>query len=149
MSQIKMRSRPRGIPLNSNRNDFRKDTWRRYPDAHSVGWSWRAAGQRLIQNERTHTKMIIVSRGHPGISRPLRPRSTHFEHLTVAWLMSKSVKSILARSVLLLSQLISSRAPILTSDITSLITQKGWFYWSISRNLDRYRFDNNFDGLSK
>lgn len=40
MNQIKMRSRPHGIPPNANRNDFRNDTWRRYPDAlRSVGRS--------------------------------------------------------------------------------------------------------------
>lgn len=27
-----MHSRPRGIPLNANRNDFRNDTWRRCPE---------------------------------------------------------------------------------------------------------------------
>lgn len=60
-------------------------------DARStIGWSWRTAGRvaASVDPEPTQRDNYHLLRGHPGISR--LERSTHFEHLTVAWLTSKS-----------------------------------------------------------
>lgn len=57
----------------------------------TIGWSWRTAGRVSWSrtSEPTQRDNYRLLCGHPGISR-LDQRSTHFQHLTVAWLTSKS-----------------------------------------------------------
>lgn len=91
MSQIKTHPRPRGIPPNASRNDFRNDARRRYRDTRSVGWAWRAAGRATAWSSTSEPTRRWLSSQVDIRGYRASPRSTHFEHLTVAWLTSKSV----------------------------------------------------------